>query len=411
MNLREAAELAIEALQSARSVFNGEGDEIGGCGWCHAPSYGPCEPHCDKDRAVKALRAALAEDAMQRLTDVQQEMDCYGDGNVYRGQRSSDSKTPTLTINGMPAVEGPLSKAHRTCQESRQVEPVAYMCSDESMDTPEQKMLRRKWFGGRLYGHLPFLEAVDKTMKKLYDQLDELKGAWKMLKEPDVPETNFGNITQTFDSKESDQGDGMNLREAAQQALEALQIWQDSLTDPSAIPGWRFAVVGEKAVAALRTALAEDRPAETGETKEQEMLRRKWFGGRDNGHLSFVEAVDATMMKLHEELDRLAGTWKMADNHIADANKMEATSQESRQVEPVATVNSESGNPTITMSWWHEPALPVGTKLYAAPPQRTPLTDEEMWEVIGSLADTRLAGPLEKLIRATERAHGIGGEE
>lgn len=35
--------------------------------------------------------------------------------------------------------------------------------------------------------------------------------------------------------------------------------------------------------------------------------------------------------------------------------------------EPVATVTSETGNPDISMSWWHEPALPVGTKLYTAP--------------------------------------------
>jgi hypothetical protein len=36
--------------------------------------------------------------------------------------------------------------------------------------------------------------------------------------------------------------------------------------------------------------------------------------------------------------------------------------------EPVATVTSESGNPDVTMSWWHEPALTVGTKLYTTPP-------------------------------------------
>ena len=51
--------------------------------------------------------------------------------------------------------------------------------------------------------------------------------------------------------------------------------------------------------------------------------------------------------------------------------------------EPVATVTSETGNPEITMSWWHEPALPVGTKLYTTPPQRTwvGLTDEERQEI------------------------------
>ena len=47
--------------------------------------------------------------------------------------------------------------------------------------------------------------------------------------------------------------------------------------------------------------------------------------------------------------------------------------------EPVATVTSETGA-DITMSWWHEPALPVGTKLFTHPPQRTwvGLTDEEV---------------------------------
>ena len=45
--------------------------------------------------------------------------------------------------------------------------------------------------------------------------------------------------------------------------------------------------------------------------------------------------------------------------------------------EPVATVISESGA-NVTHSWWHEPALPIGTKLYTSP-QRTwvGLTDEE----------------------------------
>jgi hypothetical protein len=50
----------------------------------------------------KILRAAIAEASMQRLTDVQQEMDCYGDGNVYRGQRSSDSKTQTIYEGSFP---------------------------------------------------------------------------------------------------------------------------------------------------------------------------------------------------------------------------------------------------------------------------------------------------------------------
>lgn len=57
------------------------------------------------------------------------------------------------------------------------------------------------------------------------------------------------------------------------------------------------------------------------------------------------------------------------------------TEQPAQQQEPVATVTSESGNPDVSMSWWHEPALPVGTKLYTSPPASKPwvsLTDEEM---------------------------------
>jgi len=40
------------------------------------------------------------------------------------------------------------------------------------------------------------------------------------------------------------------------------------------------------------------------------------------------------------------------------------------ELEHVATVISESGA-NVTHSWWHEPALPIGTKLYTLLPQRT----------------------------------------
>ena len=60
---------------------------------------------------------------------------------------------------------------------------------------------------------------------------------------------------------------------------------------------------------------------------------------------------------------------------------MQRGAEQPAQQEPVATVTSESGNLNVSMSWWHEPALPVGTKLYTSPPaQRTwvGLTDEEV---------------------------------
>jgi len=55
---------------------------------------------------------------------------------------------------------------------------------------------------------------------------------------------------------------------------------------------------------------------------------------------------------------------------------------EADKQEPVAEVTSETGA-EITMSWWHEPALPIGTKLYTTPQQRTwvGLTDEEIKKI------------------------------
>jgi hypothetical protein len=61
--------------------------------------------------------------------------------------------------------------------------------------------------------------------------------------------------------------------------------------------------------------------------------------------------------------------------------------------EPVAAVTSKTGNPDITMSWWHEPALLVGTKFYTAPPQRpwVGLTDAEI-DSLHSEIKVRLMG-------------------
>lgn len=68
----------------------------------------------------------------------------------------------------------------------------------------------------------------------------------------------------------------------------------------------------------------------------------------------------------------------------------EVDQEQPAQQEPVATVTSESGNLNVSMSWWHEPALPVGTKLYTSPltlslAQCKPwvgLTDDEIAEAM-----------------------------
>jgi hypothetical protein len=72
----------------------------------------------------------------------------------------------------------------------------------------------------------------------------------------------------------------------------------------------------------------------------------------------------------------LAGGYiQAADELLRDAIEQ---AQKQKQ-EPVAMVISETGDESVTMSWWHEPALPVGTQLYTSPPQRqwVGLTNEE----------------------------------
>lgn len=112
MGLKEAAQQAIEALKSARSVFNGEHDTCGGCAWCDAPSYGPCEPHCEKDRAVKALRAALAETTSQESRQV--EPVGYGvfeDGNLHDSFRLKHEAKLFAALKGEHAEVGALYRS------------------------------------------------------------------------------------------------------------------------------------------------------------------------------------------------------------------------------------------------------------------------------------------------------------
>ena len=94
-------------------------------------------------------------------------------------------------------------------------------------------------------------------------------------------------------------------------------------------------------------------------------------------------------MKLSQEaLAGLKDVEKQVRELIAENKALKEALAKSEQepvatVESVATVVSESGNQEVTMSWWHEPALPVGTKLYTIPPKRTwvGLTDEEYKEL------------------------------
>jgi hypothetical protein len=90
------------------------------------------------------------------------------------------------------------------------------------------------------------------------------------------------------------------------------------------------------------------------------------------------EALKLALEALEWEESQTAYPSRMMTNAITAIKQALAAPVQ----EPVATVTSESGNPDVTMSWWHEPPLPVGTNLYTTPPaaqrQWVGLTDEEI---------------------------------
>ena len=70
--------------------------------------------------------------------------------------------------------------------------------------------------------------------------------------------------------------------------------------------------------------------------------------------------------------------------------------------EPVAWLYEAGADRTLH---WYKPPL-CGTPLYTAPPQRKPLTQEEIDRICVSLGFAAIS-PAE-IVRAVERAHGIG---
>lgn len=141
----------------------------------------------------------------------------------------------------------------------------------------------------------------------------------------------------------------MNLREAAQQATPREQLLKELMD--SRVPKTEREHAAAREIGDLRAALAEDRDAEPGNT-----------------------------------LDHIAGANKMVDQS-EDALGMVATSQESRQVEPVGYFSiNDYGN-------WEQNESNSGTPLYDAPPKHDPLTDVQQ-EMGATISKTETVEPV-----------------
>ena len=192
----------------------------------------------------------------------------------------------------------------------------------------------------------------------------------------------------------------MNLKEAAQQALEYLE---------------QHAIISGVPIRdALRAALGADTRTCTCHPDDSppKPCQRKY---------ALSECLNAALAE-----DRVADTGKTSD-HFPDVSKMVATCQEFRQVEPVATINEmETVEPVAWTTKGQISAMENGFQhyihgrvprfvspteddvpLYTAPPKREPLTDDE----INNLELPPNGCTMRELVRVVERAHGIGGEE
>lgn len=133
---------------------------------------------------------------------------------------------------------------------------------------------------------------------------------------------------------------------------------------------------------------------------------------RGESEMNLREAAQQALEAL-EYLDGYNG-WVEVGKEIADlrAALAETTSQESRQVEPVAWMKSDGAITTdaYRASCWRD--VHSVTPLYTAPPKREPLTEKQIESAVcAAYVEKALTRYDIAIARAIERAHGIGGVE
>lgn len=188
----------------------------------------------------------------------------------------------------------------------------------------------------------------------------------------------------------------MSLRDAAQQALDALEL---GCTDHEGNP---VDLVGP-AITALRAALAENAMQRLTDV-QQEMERKPvaYVTGYSKGYAT-VRPVDPCLLMCVG-----MALYRSPPNQYEEAIEM---------VEPVAWryIPSERLRDVVLTSDPSQARLAADygcevQPLYPAPPKRKPLTDEEI-AVTAAACNSLESEFLADFARAIERAHGIGGEE
>ena len=125
-----------------------------------------------------------------------------------------------------------------------------------------------------------------------------------------------------------------------------------------------------------------------------------------------LEALEMLAKWEHPASNITTKSGRIYPHHVAknSAATLRLAIEQAERQEPVAWVcEGSSSDEKHAIDYQQEDvdAIPIGTMLYTAPPQRQPLTDEEIKAVIR-------AGEydsMEEFARAIERKHGIGGGE
>ena len=181
-----------------------------------------------------------------------------------------------------------------------------------------------------------------------------------------------------------------NLRKAAQQALEALEMMRQKYGEYAC----SACDNADAAIAALRAALAQQDESEA-------------YGYASRLAVAIWEKHYKDTAPQWKPLDYLIGVLTQIDNMTSGLTR------QAQHVEPVEPVAWMCSSPELMAKGYKQFSsrcegdwnIPV----YLAPPQRKPLTDEEIRRIIACIDKfTPVREGMRQLARAIERAHGIG---